>query len=198
VLHVLPAAVARFAVVAVAVAAAAPARAAVGEEVDGWTLFWQGVNLVLLFGVLIYLTRKPIQSFFAERRQQVSGELDSAARVLSDAEARLAEWQARADRLDAEIEGIKRAARERAERESKQILADAEASAERIRNDAAAAVDQEVARARAELRAEAGDLATKLAADMLRSNVTEDDQRRLMDEFVARVERSGAAEGGTH
>jgi F-type H+-transporting ATPase subunit b len=173
-----------------------PAAASGGEEVGGWTLFWQGVNLVLLLGLLVYLTREPIRKFFHERREQIRGELDSAAQVLSEAEARLAEWEARAARLDAEVEEIKEQARQRATRESERILAEAEASAERIRVDAHAAVDQEVSRARAELRAEAGELATQLAADLLRQSITETDQQKLLDEFVARVEASGDASYG--
>jgi len=159
------------------------------------THFWQGLNLILLFGVLVYLGRRPIQDFFAERRNEVKSELDSAASVLSDAEGRLAEWQARADRLDAEVAEIKEMARQRANTESEHIVADAEASAERIRNDAHSAIDREVARARDALRAEAGELATKLASDLLRSNVNDADQQKLVDEFVARIESSGAASG---
>jgi len=172
------------------------AHAAGGEDVSAMTLVWQAVNLLLLLGVLVYLTRKPIQDFFRGRHEQVKTELSAAAGVLSDAEARLAEWQARADRLESEVEDIKRAARERAEAESRRILADAEASAERIRRDAGAAVEQEVARAREELRAEAADLATRLAADLLRQHVSDNDQRKLVDEFVSRVETS--ADGSTH
>jgi len=175
------------------VAASASGGGDAGNE--GWTLFWQGVNLIILFAVLVYYTRKPIQEFFSSRRDEVKGGLDSAASVLSDAETRLAEWQARADRLEAEVEEIKEAARQRANTESENILADAEASAERLRNDAKTAIDQEVARARSELRAEAGELATKLAADLLQSHVTDEDQTKLVDEFVARVESSGSANG---
>ena len=163
-----------------------------GEEGSGAsTIIWQGLNLILLLGVLIHFTRQPIQRFFSERREQVRGDLDSAARVLADAESRLAEWQARADRLDAEVEEIRQAARERAAAERETLLTDAEAAAERIRNDALAAVDQEVARARSELRAEAGELAAKLAGELLRSSLTDADQRKLVEEFVVRVEATG-------
>jgi F-type H+-transporting ATPase subunit b len=168
-----------------------------GEEgSSGTTLFWQAVNLIILAGVLVHFTREPIRKFFADRRVQVKGDLDSAASVLLDAERRLAEWQARADRLDAEVEEIKQAAQRRAASESEHILAAAEATAERIRKDAHAAIEQEIARARTELRAEAGALATRLAADLLRSQVGDADQRKLVNEFVARIESSGAANGG--
>lgn len=172
-----------------AVVVSGSARAAGGGEgPDVMTLVWQGVNLIILIGVLVYFAREPIVNFFRSRHSQVKTDLDSAAGVLSEAEARLAEWQARADRLEAEIAEIKRVARERASAESERILADAETAAERIRNDAGAALDQEVARAREELRAEAATLATKLAADLLEAQVNDDDQQRLVDEFVARVE----------
>jgi F-type H+-transporting ATPase subunit b len=194
--------VSRAAAAVLALLAPAAAFAAEGGGHGGgneaMTLFWQGVNLVILLGVLVYLARDPIRAFFAERRDTVKRDIDSAAEVLSEAERRLADWQARADRLDAEVEEIKQSARQRAAAESEHILSDAEAAAERIRNDAKAAVDQEVSRARAALRAEAGELATKLAGDLLRANVTEADQQKLVDEFVARVESSGAAERGTH
>lgn len=191
----------RWAVALLVAAVPAVAFAEEGAAEEGrelLTLFWQAVNLAILIGVLLHFAREPIRNFFAERRDTVAHDIDSAANVLSDAESRLAEWQARADRLDAEIEEIKEAARRRAAAERDHILADAEATAERLRNDAHAAIDHEVARARSALRAEAADLATRLAADLLRTNVTEADQRKLVDEFVARVEASGAADGGTH
>ena len=94
-----------------------------------------------------------------------------------------------ADRLGEEI---REAATRRAEDESERILADARATAERIRRDASAAVDQELRRAQAELREEAADLALEIAATKLAENVSDGDRERLMDEFITRVEPSGA------
>jgi len=189
---------ARSAAFALVLLASSTARASGGGEGESaMALVWQAVNLLILFAVLVHFARKPVQEFFRGRREQVKGDLDSAASVLSDAEQRLAEWEARAARLDGEVEEIKAAARQRAEAEGERVLADAEASAERIKKDALAAVDQEVARARSELRAEAAALATQLAADLLRQNVTEADQQRLVEEFVERVESvsPGSANG---
>jgi F-type H+-transporting ATPase subunit b len=70
------------------------------------------------------------------------------------------------------------------------LLADARAAAERIRSDAANAVDHEVRRAQANLRAEASQLAVELAAGILREQVTTQDRDRLIDEFIARIERT--------
>jgi hypothetical protein len=82
-------------------------------------------------------------------------------------------------------------ARERAEQERARILEDARAAAERIRSDARAAVDQELRRARARLREETSDLSIQLAGELLRRELGERDRERLIDDFVAGVERGG-------
>ena len=78
---------------------------------------------------------------------------------------------------------------------------DARATAERIRRDAAAAVDQELRRAQTQLREEAADLALELAATKLRDQVGDSDRDRLVDEFITRVTPAagrGDAGEGTH
>jgi F-type H+-transporting ATPase subunit b len=182
--------------VASLVLAAGAAQAAGGSEDEGGHLsefLWQSFNLALLLGVLVYFGRKPIQSYFAERREEIRDGLDSSARLLDEAETRLSEWQGRLARLDAEIEEIRSTTHRLAEAERERILADARASAERVRRDSAAAVEQEVRRARTALREEASDLAVELAARLLRESVNESDRDRLLDEFVERVGRAPGA-----
>jgi len=160
---------------------------------SGMTLVWQGVNLLILIGVIVYFGRGPVRDYFAARRREIGENLDRAAALLGEAEAKVRDWERRMTQLDAEVGEIRRSTRERAEAESQRILADAEASAARIRSDATTAVDQELRRARASLRAEATQLAVDLAADLLRENVGEPDRKRLVDEFIAQVESAPAA-----
>jgi F-type H+-transporting ATPase subunit b len=165
----------------------APALAEGGAG-EGQSLIWHAVNLALLLGVLLYFLRAPIRGFFATRRRDIEQNLERAQAVLREAEQRLAEWKGRLSRLDAEIQEIRRLAQERAEIEGRQILADAEAAAARIRRDGAAAVAQEERRARDALRREAADLAIELAGEILRREVTDSDRVRLAEEFIGRME----------
>ena len=174
---------------------ARPAAAATGEG-SGWApLLWQVVNLALLLGVVVYFGRKPVREYLAQRRESVQNNLESSARLLAEAEANLAQWKERADKLEAELAEIRDTSRRLAEDERAEILAQARATAERIRRDADAAVDQELHRARAELAAEASELAITLAARILRERVTDEDQQRLFDEFVDRVGTPSGGEG---
>ena len=153
---------------------------------------WQGVNLALIVGVIVYYGRGPIGEFFANRRDGIKTELSDAADLLRQAEQRNAELQRRLVDLGSEIEEIRENAGRRADEEAERILADARVTAERIRRDATAAVDQELRRAQAELRDEAADLALEIAARKLTETVGESDRERLMDEFITRIEPSSA------
>jgi F-type H+-transporting ATPase subunit b len=169
------------------------ARASGGEEANESRL-WEWVNLALLAGVLFYFARKPVANYLADRRSGIETDLKSADQLLRDAEGRLAEWNARAARLETEIGDIKRIAREAAEQEGARIVADAQAAAERIRSYAASAVEREGARARTRLREETAELAVAAAESILKDQVQTADGDRLFDEFLTKIERpaSGA------
>jgi F-type H+-transporting ATPase subunit b len=179
----------RLAAIAVLALALPASAASEGDHGGGATAFlWQVANLALLVGVLVYFTRRPIRDFLARRRAGVQQDLESSARLLAEAEARLAEWKARAARLDAELAEIRESTRRLAEQERDAILAHARDAAERSRRDATAAVDRELQRARAALSAEAAQLAVDLAGRLLREQVTEDDEQRLFDELLAQLD----------
>lgn len=180
-----------------ALLAAAPAHAAGGGgEFDSTKFLLTAINLLLLIAVLVYVGRKPIRSFFEERRLQIRHDLESAAKLRDEAEARFTEWQRRLVDLDSELDQLRARSRERAESERDRILADAAATAERIREDARAAIIQETRRAQALLRDEASSLAIDLAEGVLEREVTEADRARLVDEFIARIEQP-ISTGGT-
>lgn len=181
-----------------ALAVATPAYAATpGGDVFA-DLIYPALNLALLLGVLIYFGRKPVREFFRDRRAQIRADLETAAQLRTEAEDRCADLQRRLVNLDGEIESIRQLARERAESERTRILTDAEATAERIRADARAAIDQELRRARVQLREDASDLAIELAGERVREQITDSDRDRLLDEFIDRIESGADARAGSN
>ena len=175
---------------------AALAQAAGGEHKSQAEILretgWQAFNLVVILALLVYFGRKPVVEYFATRRAGIQTQLSEAAALLHQAEQRNSELQRKLVDLSAELDSIREGASRRAEEESLRILAEARATAERIRRDAQTAVDQELRRAQAKLRDEAADLALELAAGKLASAVSESDRERLVDEFITRVEPGSA------
>jgi len=166
-----------------------------GEEGGSSSLLFSVLNFVLILGVIVYFARKPVAEYLEQRRQGIQRSLEDSAKLLSDAEAKLQDWNDRAGRLDAELSEIRATSRRIAEEEREEILAQARVNAERIQNDARVAVDQELLRARRVLAEEAGELAIDLAAKLLADQVTDDDQQRLFDEFLSNVEAGANGSG---
>lgn len=156
-------------------------------------LMWQGVNLILLLGVLVYFARKPMTQYFADRRSQIKNDIQSADDLLAQSRKQFAQWQGKLSELEAEVQTIREETRQRAEDEREQIIAAAHDSAERIKADAVAAIDQELRRAHVELREEAANLAVDLAGRLIDEQVDDLDRERLLDEFITHVEPNGAA-----
>jgi F-type H+-transporting ATPase subunit b len=185
-------------VIAGILAAASPALAAGGGSGPSASeLLWQAVNLVLLLGVLFAVARKPITAYFAERREQIKEDIQKADKLLAESKKQFSEWQGKLVELEAEVQTIRDETRQRAHDERDQIVAAAHDSAERIRSDAVAAVDQELRRAQVELREEAANLAVDLAASIITEQVDDRDRDRLLDEFITRVEPTAIQDSGT-
>jgi F-type H+-transporting ATPase subunit b len=151
-------------------------------------LIYQAGNFLLLLVVIFLLARKPVVAYFAGRRDQIKSDLEKAAALLAEAEARQSEIQARLADLESQLDEIRQLSKQRAEEESERILVRAREAAERIQSDALEASAQEVLRAQQQLRAEAAVLAVELAGEILNNEVSDADRQRLLDEFITRVE----------
>ncbi len=158
---------------------------------------WYTLNFVILVVTLVYFARKPLQSFFADRRTQIQDQLSHAADTLAESERRHKTLQRQLVDLDRDLEEIRIRASERTESERERILADAHAAARRIENDAKAAVEREVEQAREQLRQEASELAIEIATTRLQGQINDGDRDRLIDEFVDHIESSNPASTNT-
>lgn len=175
--------------------AAVPALAAASSAEHGeagldWAyFFFHALGLAILLGVLVYFSREPLKAFMLDRSDGIRRQIQGAEAALAAARAETAELNARLARAGAEHAELVRLAAEQAEAENALALERATLAAERIRQEARRAADQEIARARRELQAEAAQLATSLAAEILRGGMTPEDDRRLLSEFVEQIER---------
>jgi F-type H+-transporting ATPase subunit b len=180
-------------ILAVAAGAAGGAIAFAAEEGGGEAgltinLFWvlvSAINFVLLAFIVWTFAFKPLTRTLDDRRNAIE-------QGLKDAE------QARRDRESAESERVQALAEAR--REANDILAraqkvsqetrDADIAAtreelDRMRERATGEIEAEKQRAISELRGEVADLALAAAGRVVGESMTDDRQRRLVQEFLA-------------
>jgi F-type H+-transporting ATPase subunit b len=170
----------------------AVALAAGGEHhVDSGVIIkdfiWRCVNFAVMAGLIGYFVSKPIRNGLQNRRAEIEKTLADAAAARDAAEAKAREYQEKLAKAAAEIDGIYAAIRREGELERDRILASAREMAAKIEQEADAKAAGAVARARLELRAEAARLAVELAEELLAKNVTDADQKRLVDEYMQKV-----------
>jgi F-type H+-transporting ATPase subunit b len=150
-------------------------------------LFWvivSALNFILFFIIIWSFAFKPVSTMLADRKSRIE-------QGLKDAD------QARKDRENAEAERV--ATIGEARREANDILARAQKVAQetrdadiaatrdeldRMRVRATAEIEAEKVRAIADVRAEVADLALLAAGKVVGETMTDDRQRRLVDEFL--------------
>ena len=142
---------------------------------------------IIAFFSFKYLS-KPIAQAMANRSEGVRRALEEAAAGRREAEARLAEFQAKAAGLDREIEALRVQAAADMERERAILIEEGTAAAERVGQHARETIRQEVAKARADLHREAAILAVEVATAAVKARITDADQRRILDEYAASLE----------
>ncbi len=144
-------------------------------------------NFALMVGLLVYFVTKPIRKGLKDRTEEIQKTLAEAQAAKEAAEAKHREYSDKLAKATEEIAGITEAIRREGEVERDKILLAAKELAAKIEKEADNKASGVVAKARIELREEAARLAVELAKDLLKQQVTAEDQKRLVDEYMQKV-----------
>ena len=180
-----------FAVLAAKTALAAETHAEHGAPgAEQWKLLaFSAINFAIFIALMVRLARSPLRDFLVNRRQRLVDSMEEAARLKAEAERLRKEYEQKAATLDRAREDLIAEVKRIAEADRKRSLVAAEEAAERMRQDAERTARSDLERARQELRAEAAKLAEELAREEVRRRLTEQDRKRLLEEFLARVDK---------
>jgi F-type H+-transporting ATPase subunit b len=144
-------------------------------------------NFALMVGLLAYFVRKPIRNGLRSRREEIEKTLAEAQVAKAAAEAKYREYSEKLERATEEIEKICVSIRREGELERDKILESAREMSVKIQQEADSKASNAVAKARTELREEAGRLAIELAEELLKKEFSPTDQKRLVDEYMQKV-----------
>ncbi|HEY6839214.1 MAG TPA: ATP synthase F0 subunit B [Geobacteraceae bacterium] len=149
---------------------------------------WRCIDFLALVAILVWALKKAdLKGSLKARQSGIEKALQEAVIAREAAEKKMAEYEQKLTKANEEIDAISAAIREEGQKEKARIIAEASATAEKIKEQARNAADQEIVKARAELRAEAAKLAVQLAEQTLREKVEKSDQDRLVGEYLTKV-----------
>jgi F-type H+-transporting ATPase subunit b len=154
-----------------------------------WTIVARLVNFGILAGALVYLLRSPLATYLSEKSATVRKELVDAQALRASAVAQLAEIEAQLKALPSEIDALKARGAQEIAAEEARIARAAETERERLLEQTRREIDLQLRIARRQLIADAAELAVGVASDRISRNITDQDQQRLINQYLDQVSR---------
>ncbi len=186
---------ARLAAPVVLLATAMPAAAAGGAEFyfgDPGQAVISILIFLLLLAVLGKWAWKPLVSQLQRREQGIAEALEHAQARNKEADDLLAQYKARLDAAQAQAAELLAKSRADAAEAREKILSAAQSEAHRAGESARQEIERAKLDALAELQDTTARLATDVAARVIRKNLSDDDQRRLLSDSLAEIRQRAA------
>jgi F-type H+-transporting ATPase subunit b len=153
------------------------------------TMVWRIVNFIILMVLLWKLLADKIKTYFIDRKDEIAQMIEEADKAKSDADTQYADIQQKLKNVQKDIHDIKNAIMGELEGEKARIIEEGKVSAERIIQQAKWTAEQEVAKVKKELKEHVVEMAGDMASGMITNSMTNDDQKRILEEYLTKVVR---------
>ena len=154
---------------------------------DGWTFLAQICNLMIQLFIFKKFLLKPIKQVIADRKAKADSEIADAQKLRTEAEAMKAEYEQNLQNARTEANQIVATAQKTATARSEEIVGEARAQAAALKQKAEADIAQERKKAVNEVKDEIGGIAMDIAGKVIEREISEEDHKKLIDEFIENV-----------
>jgi len=148
---------------------------------------WRCMNFAALAVILVKYVIPPIGKMLSDRRTAIANQFSDLQERRAEVEQTYKTYEAKLSRINEEVETILATAKAQAETEKERIINDAKRAAEDIKRKAVVSVQNELARAKKQLREEVADQAATMAAEIIKKNFVEADQTKLVEDYLGQV-----------
>ncbi|HUT54724.1 MAG TPA: ATP synthase F0 subunit B [bacterium] len=149
---------------------------------------WSLPNFLILVTILWHFAKDPVNQNFKKQREELAKAMEEAAKARADAEALRREYEDKLAGLEQRIAALRDEMVKQGQAEKARLIGEARTQAQRIQNEAEFTVKQELVMAQYKLREEAARLAVKMAEQVIRQVITDDDRGRLLDEYLGKIQ----------
>lgn len=150
---------------------------------------WKFVNLIIFAGGMIYLLKRPLGTALKARKETIKAQLIEAQQERDAAQAELAAIKSRLERLDSEVIAIQEHSKAEAEAERQRIAQETEQEINKLREQAQREIIGAGKVAKHDLRRFAAQQSVQLAEELIRRDIRNDDDARLIKLNVEQLGR---------
>lgn len=154
---------------------------------------WFILDFILFVVLIVYFAKKPVRAAFIARHERIKKAIHDACETHAQAKDRYEDYRGKLANVEAESAVHVERGKLDGAHERDQIVLAANEYAERLRTDAKAVIDQELAKAMARLQHQTATLLLQRTEQVLRTTLTDRDRERLLDEAIAAFEKKEAS-----
>lgn len=146
------------------------------------------LNIIVLFVVLRALLYKPVKKFMQAREDKIKAQKNEIAASKAEAEELKKKYEAKLAEADSDAKNIMREAGEKAQLQSTEIIKEAQARAKDILLQADSSADELRNKAAQSIRQDVVSTAADMAAKILSREIDEKDNADIADRFFTELE----------
>lgn len=156
-----------------------------------WTSLMIVINLLILYIILKKYFWEKIRKFMQDRENAVRDAFDSAEAMNKRADEKMRNYSARIANVEEEGREIIRQAKQQADAQAQEILAEARQQASEIITKAEKTIELEKAKAMEEMRQEIGTLALMAAEKIVGKEIEDIGQDAIVDDVINQARSGG-------
>ena len=158
-------------------------------------MIWTLILFVISMAVLAKLAFPRISEALDRRQRAIEDSIDAAERTRQEADQLLAEYRERLAEARKQAEEILERARKTAEIHERDALTEAATRREQMMEQTRRDIESETRRAIDEIRREVADLTIMATEKITRKTLTEEDQRRLVQDALSELDFTALSRG---
>lgn len=163
-----------------------------GEAVTWKDWLWRIINFgILLFLLYLLISKFRLKDVLTKRSEGIEKAMRDAEEAKELAQKALQEVEERLKLKDKETEDIIATSRRSGEEERDRLIKEGDRVGERILEQVRVNIEYELRHAREAIKAEAVEIAMGLAEKRLKEGITKEEQERLLEESLERIEDRG-------
>lgn len=150
-------------------------------------MIWTIVVFVLTLLVLSRIAWKPLLETLEKREQRIHHALTRAEQAQQDAEEAITQAKADSDKALRKADELVKEARVEAGRLRQQMIEEAKAESQKVVDQGLQRIESEQRAAMEQIRESTAELAIQAASKLIQSTLTEQQQREIVDRFLAEL-----------
>lgn len=153
-------------------------------------MLFKTINFIILLALLWKFARKPIAKMLSTSATNAKNTVDAAKSELAEAQQKIAEYESKIADLESELAKRQETSLAAIEAEKDQMIADAKAQAQKLEEQAQNIIDQNIIRAKAEIKEYLVKESVSLAEQIITEQISPKDHKALIDNYANYLKNS--------